>query len=56
MAMALDKPSNFFESYFQTPLDMLRAFHYYSPEGSCPDDGRLGAGAHTDWCVAQHRM
>ena len=49
MAQVLGQDPGFFEPYFSKPLNMLRAFHYYSAEGSEPEGGDLGAGAHTDW-------
>jgi isopenicillin N synthase-like dioxygenase len=49
MARVLAQERTFFEPYFVKPLNMLRAFHYYTAEGSQAERGELGAGAHTDW-------
>eukprot|EP00899_Mesostigma_viride_P014331 jgi/Mesvir1/2289/Mv19327-RA.1 len=47
---ALGLPSNFFgaEGFFDDPMVFLRLLHY-SDERSAPEDGVLGAGAHSDY-------
>lgn len=49
LAQVLGVPEDFFVPFFQCALDRLRGIHYHSPQGSDPDRGVMGAGAHTDW-------
>lgn len=48
MAQALQLPDDYFQERFKNPLLILRPIHYTAEE-SLPDQGILGAGAHTDW-------
>ena len=48
MAEALHLPEHYFQDKFRNPLLTLRPIHYTAEE-SKPDEGVLGAGAHTDW-------
>lgn len=48
IAEALHLPHGYFVERFTNPLMTLRPIHYTAEE-SRPDQGVLGAGAHTDW-------
>ncbi|KAK9800874.1 hypothetical protein WJX73_003920 [Symbiochloris irregularis] len=48
IAEALHLPREYFLERFTNPLMTLRPIHYTAEE-SKPDQGVLGAGAHTDW-------
>ena len=48
VAEALNLPGSYFLERFKNPLFTLRPIHYTAEE-SHPDQGILGAGAHTDW-------
>lgn len=50
IAAGFGLPPDFFEPYF-TPCNQTLFLLHYPPVASKPEDGRLAAGAHTDWCV-----
>ena len=48
MALTLDLPRDYFDSYFEPPMVMLRPLHY-AAQVSNPGEGVFGAGAHSDY-------
>eukprot|EP01026_Neomeris_dumetosa_P051909 TRINITY_DN4578_c0_g1_i1.p1 TRINITY_DN4578_c0_g1~~TRINITY_DN4578_c0_g1_i1.p1 ORF type:complete len:337 (+),score=35.23 TRINITY_DN4578_c0_g1_i1:63-1013(+) len=48
LALSLELPSQYFKPMFDHPIFSLRPVHYFG-DVSVPEEGKFGAGAHTDW-------
>ncbi|KAK9810985.1 hypothetical protein WJX73_003556 [Symbiochloris irregularis] len=48
VAQALDLPEDYFEPFFRHAQNQLRTMHYLKGKSE-PENGKFGAGQHTDW-------